>query len=229
MSLKLYYDLLSQPSRALYIFLKVCDIPFEGKFVNLAKGEHLNPEYQRIHPFQKVPAIEHNGFNMIESVAILRYLCKEFKVANHWYPQDLKLQLKVDEYLEWQHLNTRLNCASYFFMKYMKPLLTGKSMKPESLMQYEKRMMQTLDDLENFWLKDKNFLTGSEISIADILGSCEIEQVRIVGYDPKENRPHLAAWMKRVADKTSPYYQEAHVLLNKLTSKVEQEGLKSKF
>lgn len=60
----------------------------------------------------------------------------------------------------------------------MKPLLTGKSMNPESLMQYEKRMMQTLDDLENFWLKDKNFLTGSEISIADILGSCEIEQVR---------------------------------------------------
>lgn len=70
MSLKLYYDLLSQPSRALYIFLKVCDIPFEGKFVNLAKGEHLNPEYQRIHPFQKVPAIEHNGFNMME-----RYYC----------------------------------------------------------------------------------------------------------------------------------------------------------
>lgn len=60
----------------------------------------------------------------------------------------------------------------------MKPLLTGKSMNPESLMQYKKRMMQTLDDLENFWLKDKNFLTGSEISIADILGSCEVEQVR---------------------------------------------------
>lgn len=60
----------------------------------------------------------------------------------------------------------------------MKPLLTGKSMDAESLMQYQKRMMQTLDDLENFWLKDKNFLTGSEISIADILGSCEIEQVR---------------------------------------------------
>ena len=51
-------------------------------------------------------------------------------------------------------------------------------MKPESLLQYEKRMIQTLDKLENVWLKDKNFLTGSEISIADILGSCEVEQVR---------------------------------------------------
>lgn len=57
---------------------------------------------------------------MFYSVAILRYLCREFNVADHWYPQDLKLQLKVDEYLEWQHLNTRLNCASYFFMKVKK-------------------------------------------------------------------------------------------------------------
>ncbi|XP_017877016.1 glutathione S-transferase theta-1-like [Ceratina calcarata] len=66
MSLKLYYDLLSQPSRALYIFLKVCNIPFEGKLVNLGKGEHLTSEYKKVNPFQKVPAIEHNGLNMFE-------------------------------------------------------------------------------------------------------------------------------------------------------------------
>lgn len=66
MGLKLYYDLLSQPSRALYIFLKVCNIPFEEKLINIGKGEHLRPEYQKIHPFQKLPAVEHNGFNMME-------------------------------------------------------------------------------------------------------------------------------------------------------------------
>lgn len=54
------------------------------------------------------------------SVAILRYLCKEFTVANHWYPKDSKAQAKVDEYLEWQHLNTRLCCASYFQKKVLK-------------------------------------------------------------------------------------------------------------
>lgn len=227
MSLKLYYDLLSQPSRALYIFLKVCNIPFEENRINIGKGEHLSPEYQKIHPFQKLPAVQHNGFNMMESVAILKYICEEFKVADHWYPKDLKLRLRVDEYLEWQHLNTRLDCASYFFVNYLKPLLTGKPTNPERLLQHEKRMIQTLDKLENVWLKDKNFLTGFEISIADILGSCEVEQVRIIGYNPQENRPRLAAWMKKVADETSPYYQEAHVLLNKLANKVKQESLKT--
>jgi len=51
------------------------------------------------------------------SVGILRYLCREKNVQGHWYPEDSKLQAKVDEYLEWQHLDTRLNCSMYFMTK----------------------------------------------------------------------------------------------------------------
>lgn len=51
---------------------------------------------------------------IIFSVAILRYLCREHSVDDHWYPKDSKAQARVDEYLEWQHLNTRLFCAMYF-------------------------------------------------------------------------------------------------------------------
>jgi len=38
MSLKLYGNLLSQPVRAIFLFLKVNGIPHEFKFVDLAKG-----------------------------------------------------------------------------------------------------------------------------------------------------------------------------------------------
>ncbi|XP_076244788.1 glutathione S-transferase theta-1 isoform X2 [Calliopsis andreniformis] len=191
--------------------------------------EHCTPEYQKIHPFQKVPAIEHNGFNIIESVAILRYICREFEVADHWYPKDSKLQVKVDEYLEWQHLNTRVHCALYFQKKYLMPLLSGQPVQPERIKQYEKNMKENLDLLENVWLKDKPFLISSEISIADILGVCEVEQVRIGGYNPHEGRPRLAAWMKQVADITSPHYQEAHMFLNKLVNKVTEQASRNKL
>lgn len=33
---------------------------------------------------------------------------------DHWYPKDSRAQARVDEYLEWQHANTRLSCAMYF-------------------------------------------------------------------------------------------------------------------
>ncbi|XP_014215774.1 glutathione S-transferase theta-1 isoform X3 [Copidosoma floridanum] len=219
MSVKLYYDLLSQPSRAVYIFLKKCNIPFEAKIVNVAKGEQFKEGYEKINPFRKVPAIEHNGFNLTESVAIMRYLCREFKVDDHWYPKDSKARARVDEYLEWQHLNTRLHNASYFLVKFLYPMLKGKPPKPEKVSIHESRMVECLDQIENVWLNDnKLFLTGQQISIADLLGACEIEQPRMAGFDPLEGRPKLSSWYDRVVSETSPFYEEAHVLLNKLAN-----------
>nr|XP_033333518.1 glutathione S-transferase theta-1-like [Megalopta genalis]XP_033333519.1 glutathione S-transferase theta-1-like [Megalopta genalis] len=229
MALKLYYDLLSQPSRAVYIFLKASNIPFEKKVINLSKMEHLSSDYQKIHPFNKVPSIQHNDFNIIESVAILRYLCKEFPVADHWYPKDSKDQAKVDEYLEWQHLNTRFHCGLYFRKKYLIPLITSKPTSIEAIAKCKKNMIECLDLLENIWLKDKLFLTGSKVAIADLLGACEIEQVRLAGYDPREGRPRLSNWLTRVAQITNPHYKEAHAFIELLTEEAKENMLRSKI
>lgn len=71
-------------------------------------GEHQQPEYlDKVNPFGKVPAIIDDGQNIIESIAILRYLSRKHKVPDHWYPQDLWAQAKVDEFLEWHHINLR--------------------------------------------------------------------------------------------------------------------------
>jgi glutathione S-transferase len=42
MPLKLYGNLLSQPCRAIFIFLKANQIPYEFKFINMAKGMLLS-------------------------------------------------------------------------------------------------------------------------------------------------------------------------------------------
>jgi len=226
MSLKLYYDLLSQPSRSLYIVLKLSDIPFEQCPVPLRNGTHMTDDYMKnVSKFQKVPVLHHNDFKLTESVAILRYLSRETKLPEKWYPKDSVKQAKVDEYLEWQHNNTRALCAMYFRMKWLTPLLTGQEILPEKLAPYEKRMSDVLDLMETLWLTPGPYVTRDSMTAADIWAATEIEQPRVTGYDPTAGRPILAAWLERVRKEAGPVYQEAHAVLEKMAAKAQKAKL----
>lgn len=178
MTLKLYYDLLSQPSRALYIILNKTKVPFEKCRVDLKKGEHLTEEYREIARNQKAPAIDDDGFKLSESVAIIRYLAREKSIPDHWYPKDSKKQAKVDEYLEWQHNNIRAHCALFFQVKWLIPCLTGEEPNEKKVMNFQRRMSDTLDFMESVWLSPGPWIAGDEISVADLWAACEIEQPR---------------------------------------------------
>lgn len=219
MSLKVYYDLLSQPCRAIIILLRANKIPFEPKEIKLAKGEHYTQEFEKISPFRKVPVIVDGDFPLIESVGILRYLCREKNIADHWYPRDSKKQAKVDEYLEWQHFNTRAQGSLFFLNKFMFPAMSGRPANPEVVAKHQKKLDAALDAFEDVWLKKTKYLAGNEITIADLLGACEIEQTRMAGYDPCEGRPKLSAWLSSIREELKPYYDEAHVPVNKIVEK----------
>ena len=57
MSLKIFADLMSQPSRAVVLFCRVAKIPHEFKPLMLKNGEHLTEDMTKINPFQKVRAL----------------------------------------------------------------------------------------------------------------------------------------------------------------------------
>lgn len=69
----LYYDYLSQPSRAILMFCEAAGIEFTPKEISLGKGEHKTPEYiEKVHKFGQVPAWqEDDGTVYIESASIL--------------------------------------------------------------------------------------------------------------------------------------------------------------
>jgi len=56
--------------------------------------------------------------------------------------------------------------------------MRGKPPKPEKVAELERHMSNCIDIIENVWLKDKPFLTGNTISVADIFCACELEQPR---------------------------------------------------
>ena len=47
----------------------------------------------------------------VQSFAILKYLVRKYKLADHWYPADIRSQAKVDEYFGWHGTNLRRGAA----------------------------------------------------------------------------------------------------------------------
>ncbi|XP_065084635.1 glutathione S-transferase theta-1-like [Ochlerotatus camptorhynchus] len=216
-NIRFYYDLISQPCRALYIFLEQNKIPYEKCPIALRKWEHATPEYlQNVNRFGKVPAIvDGKNFKLAESIAILRYLAREFDVPDHWYPRHSRQRARVDEYLEWQHSNTRLHCAGYVRYVWRGPL-RGEAVESKVVGRLRMEMIGCLDFIEsNVLQSDVKYIAGDEISIADLVAACEIEQPKLAGYDARVGRPKLTAWMQRVKEHTQPDYDEAHEVLHR--------------
>ncbi|XP_055843255.1 glutathione S-transferase theta-1 [Episyrphus balteatus] len=212
-----YYDLMSQPSRAMWIIFKMSGTPFEDCPVALRKGEHLSKEYkQNVNRFQKVPCINDNGFKLAESVAILRYLNQKGSISTALYPSEVQEQARVDEFLEWHHLTLRLGCALYFRKKVLEPLMTGQQPKAESMERLKETMEGNLDIFEKIWLEKGKYLTGDSLTAADIFAACEIEQTRAAGYDACDKYPKIKEWINKVRKEASPHYEFAHTYLNKL-------------
>ena len=52
--------------------------------------------------------------------------------------------------------------------------------------------------IENYFLKDKKFIGGDEICIADLQAVCEFTQFWMMHLDPGEGYPRISQWMKDV-------------------------------
>ncbi|KAK3803395.1 hypothetical protein RRG08_019160 [Elysia crispata] len=266
MPLRVYYDLMSQPSRAVYMFLRLNNVPFEAKPVALRKGEHFGEEYKKINPFSLVPAIDDDGFKLTESIAIVKYMIQERGLSDHWFPaknpkkqarveeylhwyhantrlpsamliqhlyligkydlhehwyprQNLEKQARVEEFLHWQHLNTRFLCASLFQNLLIIPRATGKPIDLAAAEKFRKKVSTMVTQLEGYFLNDRKYLAGDEISIADIFGACELMQLfACQEHRLFESSPTVKAWMERVKKDTNPHFDEAHKMIYRTNS-----------
>lgn len=59
----------------------------------------------------------------------------------------------------------------------MDPILFNRKTDAKVLAAYEKRMTSALDDFETKWLgRGTDFIVGNNVTVADILAACELEQ-----------------------------------------------------
>ncbi|TRY80481.1 hypothetical protein TCAL_02978 [Tigriopus californicus] len=229
MTLKVLLDVMSQPSRAVLIFCRAAQIPHEFKPIRVAKLEHHGPEFVAMNPLKTVPIINDDGFVVKDSSAIMRYLSStRADIPDHWYPRDPQGQAKIDEYLHWQHLNTRAGCAMYFRTKWLMPML---KQSPADEAKVESRLMtmeEALAKVQSVWLDEgrKKYLVGDAVSVADIMLCCEMEQPLVAGYDIRQKWPKLGEYMDRIKEDLHPHYEDVHKVLYGMYDKF---GIKAKL
>ncbi|EHB04747.1 Glutathione S-transferase theta-1, partial [Heterocephalus glaber] len=216
MGLDLYLDLMSQPCRAVYIFAKKNGIPFQLRTVELLKGQHYTDSFAQVNPLRKVPALKDEDFILAESVAILLYLSHKYKTPDHWYPQDLQARAWVDEYLSWQHTALRSCCTWAMWQKMMFPVVLHQLVPQETLSYTLAELDSCLQLLETKFLRDQAFLTGPQISVADLMAITELMHPVSTGCQVFECRPKLDAWRRHVeAVVREDLFQEAHTVVLK--------------
>ncbi|KXZ51433.1 hypothetical protein GPECTOR_12g395 [Gonium pectorale] len=246
--LKLYADMMSQPSRAVTIFCRLNDLPVDVAPVYIHRGDTKGAAYRAINPLGKVPMLEDpwvaggadgdagSGLRLPESAAIMSYLSYRFSdsVAEHWYPRvDSVHRARVDAALHWYQGNIRAGAMRVSFHKVVAQRLG---------LQGDERVAQdglntlklALSALESYWLAggSRPFMTGGAPCVADLLCACELEQLRMLqpqahGLSMRQIlAPYAAvrAWQLRLRAACEPHYDDVHAVLMKAVAAAAKQA-----
>lgn len=91
--------------RKITVALEEMGLPYRVHIVDITKGEQFAPEFLKISPNNKIPAIvDHDGpggapISVFESGAILLYLAEK---TGRFLPKELRARVPVWEWLMWQ-------------------------------------------------------------------------------------------------------------------------------
>jgi glutathione S-transferase len=193
--LKLYYAAQTRATRP-RVVLEELGVPYELIHIDLSKGAHKTPEYLKIHPLGKVPALQDGDTILLESVGICMYLADKFS-EKHLAPA-----LHTPErglYYQW------LLYASSTLEPLISTVFVNTIRQPENkdlpaTKEAQQGFSQCVNMLEAA-LQTGPFLLGAHFSVADIIMGSMLSWARsmklIEGY------PNITAYLSRVTSRPS--------------------------
>jgi GST-like protein len=189
-----FYALTSPNVQKIFIMLEECGLPYNLKTVDVWKGDQFTPEYTKINPLQKVPAIvDSDGpggkpYTVIESGAILIYLAEK---TGRFMPKDPVKRYDTIQWLMLQMANVGPMCGQLVhFSKY------APAGQDYGHARY-RTQVNILFDLYEKQLASRPYVTGDEYTIADMAAFPWLRNVGLLAIDLAK-RPHLKAWIERI-------------------------------
>lgn len=201
--LKLHYDPASTTCRPIRHFAAEAGVPLQLQVVDLFSDENRGETFTRLNPNQAVPVLEHDGFVLTESSAILKYLADY--VGSPAYPTGLRERARVNEMMDW--FNTGFMRDVGYGLVYARVLkhyrLPGPGFEQALAIHAPRaeRRFQALDTR----IGSGVWLCGADITIADYFGAAFATLPELIGYDIGR-WPNVGRWIATM--KSQPAWDE---------------------
>ena len=177
------------------IALEEMGLAYELHRIDISSGEQKSPEFLKINPNGRIPAIidrDEGDLAIFESGAILIYLAEKTGML---MPKDIKGRMDVLQWLMFQMGGVGpMQGQAHVFLRYFPETIQPAIDRYQS----ETKRLYTVLDRQ---LKDKDYLAGAgrgDYSIADIANWTWVRSYEWAGVEI-DDLPHLKAWIDRIA------------------------------
>jgi GST-like protein len=209
------------------MFLEEAGLPYRIVPVNISRGEQFKPDFLRISPNNRMPAIVDHApadggepLAVFESGAILLYLADKI---HRFIPADLRGRNVALQWLFWQMGGLGpMAGQNHHFVQYA-PEKIAYAME-----RYVKETARLYAVLDKHLSDGREFIAGAEYSIADmasypwvVLHEWQSQKI--------EDTPHVAAWFERIKHRAATERAYARAAEVSTAPVVDEESRKVLF
>lgn len=209
------------------MFLEEAGLPYRIVPVHIGRGEQFKPDFLRISPNNKMPAIvDHAPANggeplaLFESGAILLYLADKI---HRFIPADLRGRNMALQWLFWQMGGLGpMAGQNHHFVQYAPEKI------PYAMDRYVKETARLYAVLDKHLSDGREFIAGAEYSIADM---ASYPWVVLYEWQSQkiEDTPHVAAWFERIKQRPATERAYARAAEVSTVPVVDEESRKVLF
>jgi GST-like protein len=198
------------------MFLEETGLPYRVVPVNLVKDEQFKPDFLKIAPNNKIPAIVDNDpigggepISLFESGAILLYLVEK---TGRLMPNDIRGRMDAMQWLFWQVAGLGPMAGQLIFF------LRSSEKIPFAVDRYRNETARLFGVL-NKRLEGREWLAGDTYSVADITAYSWAAPYNLFGLN-LNGYPELERWLEAVASR--PATERAYAIAKEMNPQAPQ-------
>lgn len=193
--MRLYYHPASTCSRRVLMTAHHLNIKPDLVLVDLFKGEQNSPAFLRLNPNHRVPVLEHDGFVLWESYAIMQYLA-DLTPGQTLYPIDTHARTDVNRWLFWCGQDFMPGISILNWENSIKSLAGIGPADPAEVARGERSLIEAAKVLDAH-LSNREWICDAGLSLADFAMAAPLADQHSAKL-PVTDLPNLQRWFKQV-------------------------------